>query len=176
MPGSTAFDLKTVQLSDFSKSHLSIIKELVEMNPNASLASIAEQANELAVLATCPSRITVEILLALGYTESLIKISTEADSNESASGRLTPTTIRRQLEGRHNKMQSRMEGLLEGDTITSNNLKVFQILSQIDEKLLVQLLDLMSEDAAPLMPMAIIVMCMRQQGESEDDIRFVEDI
>lgn len=186
MSGSTAFDLKTIQLSDFSRSHLSILRELIEMNPDAPLASIAEQANGLTALATCPSLITVKILLALGYTEPLLVIAQRASqetdkgngkSNGSAgTGTLTSTTIRLQLEGRHNKIQDRIYTILEGETLTGAQLKVFEALSKIDEKLLTQLLDLMNEESAPLLPMGIIVMCLRQLGVAEEDIDFIMDI
>lgn len=189
MSGSISFDLTDIATSDFSKSHLAIISELMSLNPTLSLELISANANELTALATCPVRITPKVLILLGYEERPCPRPhphPEIDEPTNGDGRtpesttavtqLTSRIIRTQLEERHNKIQERVEDLLDEDVISNVSVKVFQMLSQIDEKLVSQLLELMNEETAPLLPMAIIVLCLRQQGVPEDDIAFIQQI
>ena len=169
--GAVAFSLYL----ELSKSHKLLLKQLQEEYPHESLGELADRANSLSALATCPTKITPELLRTLGFIQAKKLMNTEVDTLESST-QLTPTAIRRQLEARHNKIQGWIDDFMEKDSITSSDLKVFQAFSQIDDKLVAHLLVLMEDDAAPLLAMAYIVACMRQQGVPEDEIKFVKSI
>lgn len=182
--GSIAFSLTGGSTSDMSAAQQRIISDLVERNPTATLAEIAKMTIELTALATCPIRITESVLRQLGHSDPA---STQAKpphaapaaddgGNGHTQGQLTSVTIRRQLEERHNKIQEWFTDFMAKETITDKDIKIFQTFSLISDKLIDKLLDLMNEDAAPLLPMGILVACMRQQGVAEDDIIFVQDI
>lgn len=183
--GSIGFSLKDSSVSDMSKTQKSIIADLVKHNPTASLAEIAKMTIELTALATCPVRITESVLRQLGYTDppnatpKPLGVTTDTPNDGGAGpspAHLTSVTIRRQLEERHNKIQEWFTEFLTKETISDKDIKVFQSFSMIDEKLITQLLELMNEDAAPLLPLGILVGCLRELGVSEDDIAFVQDI
>jgi len=177
--GSIAFSLTGGSVSDMSKTQRTVIAALIERNPTVMLTEIAKMSAELTALATCPVRITEDVLRQLGYSDpapTQLKPSGGVMPDAPGPAQLTSVTIRRQLEERHNKLQEWFTEFLSKETITDKDIKVFQSFSLIDDKLIVQLLDLMNEDAAPLLPMGILVACLRQHGIAEDDIIFVQDI
>lgn len=165
------------QTIDISKAHLRIISETVNINPSASLSDISALLESMPSMLTCAIRITPEVLNKLGYFDPTPTCDESAESCEAVTverKRLTSTVIRSQLEVRHEHIQERINALLEREAISANDYKAIQALAQVDDKLVSQILDLMSDESTPLLPQAILIACMTQLGVSEEDIAIIE--
>lgn len=167
-------------INHLSKVHKRVIREIVEQNPTASMEEIAEHLSTMPELATLPVEMNAETLRALGYSDPAPTAPTSPASPTSPTspnqGQLSPNVLRQQLERRHNQIERRLSELLNDESIASSSaIKIYEALSKIDEKIISQLLDMMQQEAAPALPMAIIIMCLRRQGVPEEEIKIVQE-
>ena len=172
-----------LNVNTITKRHKELIRDLYHSNPSARLISLCETLNEMPEMATCFVEITPTLLKELGYKERKQKKTgtqtgagdngAEAETVGSASA-LSVSRLRSQLEKRHDAVEKRISVLLEAETNTSNDTKMLQALTSIDEKLISQLLEMMHGEAAPLLPQATIIRCMRKLGVPEDQLILID--
>lgn len=172
-------------LNSITKRHERIIKDTYDCSPTATLQQIADSLEEMPEMATCFVTITVEFLLSLGYAERKPQVQADEpdDDDDAATAAETPraaglsaSVLRSQLETRHNSIEKRITELLKSDVLSPTQTKMFQMLATIDEKLVSQILDMMNQEAAPLIAQAIIIRCLLRLGVLEKDLLWIEDI
>jgi len=165
--------------TQMTNAHKRCISNFVEMNPRLSLAAIAKQLNGLPEMMTCHVSITAAVLKDMGYAEPDISSDAGDDSIQTGGGyisQLNIETLRKQLEKRHDKIQARIEMLLDEDSLSSGQLKTVESLAKIDDTICNKLMDLMNQEATPILPQAIIISCMRRHGVPDEDILVIEDL
>lgn len=177
-----------IELNNITTQHKRIIQSIYECNPSATLEQISNLLNEMPEMATCFVDITPDLLKSLGYshrngTSHSHKNGTKSkgndeivavtDENEGQKG-LTQTQIRAQLERRHTAFERRISEILGEQLITDKQAKALQMLSSIDEKIVSQILDLMQQEAVPLLPQAIIIRCLIKLGVPEPEIDLID--
>jgi hypothetical protein len=182
--------------TEISKVHKQIIADLISANPQSPLTEICEKLDEMIEMANCHIDLTPEVLMALGHhdpgnstlealLEPLSPIETESAQTptgstpigEGGAPTLSVDILRRQLEGRHANYTNLIDGFLGSgeDSLTDKKLKVVEVLAKLDDKVTQQLLDLMSRESTPLLPLAIIIMCLRKHGVPESEIKIIND-
>ncbi len=169
-----------LNVNTITKRHKELIHDIYHRNPSARLESLSQTLNNMPEMATCFVEITPTLLKELGYKErSHPRPRTDGNGSDpnatTASGSgLSVSRLRAQLEKRHDAIEKRIHALLEQDAITSTETKTLQMLASIDEKLIGQLLEMIHGEAAPLLPQATIIRCLRKLGVSEDQLILID--
>lgn len=167
-----------LDLNQVTKRHERLIADTYSSNPSARLESIAETLNEMPEMATCFVDITPDLLKRMGYKERKPKKEKGGGNGvttaSAASANLSASLLRSQLEERHRAIEERIFELLKVEVLTTTQTKALQILTSIDEKLITQLVEMMNQEAAPLLPQAIMIRSLRRLGVPEDQLILID--
>lgn len=166
-----------LEFSNVTETHKRVIQQIYDNNPTARLEQIAEVLNETPDLATCFVTFNKKLLKSLGFKQRKKKLPSSASDNghdEQQVGSLSQSQIRVQLEKRHAAFEERIDAFLAKEALSQNDAKTLNTLVGLDVTLLKQILELMQQESAPLLPQAQIIRCLRKLGISEEEIKLLD--